>query len=215
MANLIIRECKEYLEFFLRWIPGGTGNALRYIYYKPRCRYMGQNVSIFPGCTIRGEKNIIIGNNVGIGLYAQLYAGKKENSGFIEIGDMTTLNSHVMLNADINGEIWIGKNVLIGPNVVFRASNHSFERKDMIIRQQGHKPGRIIVGDDVWIGANAVILPNIDVGIGAVIGAGSVVNKNVSTYTIVGGVPAKPIGKRSFTEKTSPIDKDLELLNDE
>jgi len=150
---------------------------------------MGRNVSILPGCTIRGEKNIIIGNDVGIGLYAELYASIEEDTGFLEIGDKTTLNSHVMLNADIKGEIRIGKNVLIGPNVVFRASNHSFERRDMIIRQQGHKPGRIIVGDDVWIGANAVI------------GAGSVVNKDVASYTIVGGVPARPIGKRSFTER--------------
>lgn len=92
--------------------------------------------------------------------------------------------------------IYIGRNVLIGPNVVFRASNHAFKRRDTIIRQQGHKPGRIIVGDDVWIGANAVILPNVDVGMGAVIGAGSVVNKEVASYTIVGGVPAKQIGTR-------------------
>jgi len=196
MAALIMHECKEFLEFFLRWIPGGTGNVLRRLYYKPRFRHMGKNVSIPPGCTIRGEKNIILGNNVGIGLYAQLYAGIKKNTGFMEIGDHTALNSYVMLNADTEGEIRIGKHVLIGPNVVFRASNHVFEGKDTIIRQQGHNPGRIIVGDDVWIGANAVILPNVDVGKGAVIGAGSVVNKDVASYSIVGGVPAKQLGKR-------------------
>lgn len=196
ITALIMRECKEYLEFLLRWIPGGTGNVLRCLYYKPRFRHMGRNVSIPPGCTIRGEKNIILGNDVKIGLYAQLYAGIQENTGFLEIGDKTMLNSYVMLNADIKGEIRIGKNVLIGPNVVFRASNHRFERRDMVIRQQGHKPGRIIVGNDVWIGANAVILPNVDVGMGAVIGAGSVVNKDVASYTIVGGVPAKRITVR-------------------
>lgn len=196
IAASIMHECKEYLEFLLRWIPGGTGNVLRRLYYKPRFRHMGRNVSIPPGCIIRGEKNIILGNNVGIGLYAQLYAGIEEGTGFIEIGENTALNSYVMLNADIEGEIRIGKNVLIGPNVVFRASNHAFKRRDTIIRQQGHKPGRIMVGDDVWIGANAVILSNVNVGTGAVIGAGSVVNKDVASYTIVGGVPAKQIGKR-------------------
>ena len=101
-----------------------------------------------------------------------------------------------MINADIGGEIRIGKNVLIGPNVVFRASNHVFKRRDTIIRKQGHNSGRIIVGDDVWIGANAIILANIEVEMGSVIGAGSVVNRDVRSYTIVGGVPAKPIGKR-------------------
>ena len=96
---------------------------------------------------------MILGNNVGIGLYAQLYAGIEEGTGFIEIGENTALNSYVMINADIRGEIRIGKNVLIGPNVVFRASNHVFEKRDLIIRKQGHKSGRITVGDDVWIGA--------------------------------------------------------------
>lgn len=196
MLKLITRECKEYLEFLLRWIPGGTGNVLRRLYYKSRFRHMGRNVSILPGCTIRGEKNIILRNNVGIGLYAQLYAGIEEGTGFIEIGDNTALNSNVNINADIGGEIRIEKNVLIGPNVVFRASNHVFIRRDTIIRKQGHNPGRVIVGDDVWIGANAVILPNVNVGTGAVIGAGSVVNKDVVPYSIVGGVPAKQIGKR-------------------
>ena len=182
--------------FFLRWVPGGTGTRLRVWYYKPRFRYMGRNINIPAGCVIRGEKNIILGNNVGIGLYGQLYAGIEEGTGFIEIGENTALNSYVMLNADKGGEIRIGKNVLIGPNVVFRASNHVFERRDIIIRQQGHKPGRIIIGDDVWIGGNAVVLPNVDVGTGAVIGAGSVVTKDVASYAIAGGVPAKQIGKR-------------------
>jgi len=197
VAELIRREFKEYLEFFLRWIPGGTGSRLRRLYYKPRFRYMGRNINILPGCTIRGERNIICGDNVGIGLYAQFYAGIQEGSGFIEIGNNTTFNSCVMLNADTGGVILIGRNVLIGPNVVFRASNHAFGRRDMIIRDQGHKSGRIIVGDDVWIGANAVILPNVDVGTGAVIGAGSVINKEVAPYTIVGGVPAKQVGVRA------------------
>ena len=196
ITALIMHECKEYFEFILRWIPGRTGNVLRRLYYKPRFRHMGRNVSILSGCTIRGEKNIILGNNVGIGLYAQLYAGIQEGTGFIEIGENTALNSYIMLNADIGGEIRIGKNVLIGPNVVFRASNHVFERRDTIIRQQGHNLGRIIVGDDVWIGTNAVILPNVDVGTGAIIGAGSVVNKDIPAYAVAGGVPAKQIGKR-------------------
>ena len=157
---------------------------------------MGRNVGIPPGCTIRGEKNIILGNNVRLGLYAQLYAGLEEGTGFIKIGENTALNFYVMLNADTGGEIRIGNNVLIGPNVVFRASNHAFERRDIIIRKQGNKPGRITVRDDVWIGANAVILPNVEVGTGAVIGAGSVVTKDVASYTIAGGVPAKQIGSR-------------------
>ena len=56
--------------------------------------------------------------------------------------------------------------------------------------------GDIIIGNDVWIGYEAVILSGITIGDGAIIGTRAVVTKDVPPYTIVGGVPAKPIRKR-------------------
>ena len=102
-----------------------------------------------------------------------------------------------MINADCGGFIEIGDNCLIGPNVVLRTSNHVFSDRNVPIREQGHIPGRIIIRDDVWIGANVVLLPDVSVGRGAIIGAGSVVTKNVDDYAIVAGVPAKQIGSRN------------------
>lgn len=61
--------------------------------------------------------------------------------------------------------------------------------------------GDIIIGNDVWIGYEAVILSGVTIGDGAVIGCRAVVTKDVPPYTIVGGVPAKPIRKR-FDEET-------------
>jgi len=55
---------------------------------------------------------------------------------------------------------------------------------------------RVIVGNDVWIGHAAILLPGVTVGDGAVIGAGAVVSRDVAPYTVVGGVPARPIRKR-------------------
>ena len=55
----------------------------------------------------------------------------------------------------------------------------------------------IVINDYVWIGTRAMILPNVELGEGVVVCAGAVVTKNVSPYTIVGGVPAREIGKRS------------------
>lgn len=55
---------------------------------------------------------------------------------------------------------------------------------------------RVIVGNDVWIGHAAILLPGVTVGDGAVIAAGTVVSRDVAPYTIVGGVPARPIRKR-------------------
>ncbi len=60
--------------------------------------------------------------------------------------------------------------------------------------------GNIVVGNDVWIGYEAVILAGVTIGDGAIIGARAVVTKDVPPYTIVGGVPAKPIRKR-FNEE--------------
>ena len=61
--------------------------------------------------------------------------------------------------------------------------------------------GDIIIGNDVWIGYETVILAGVTIGDGAIIGARAVVTKDVPPYTIVGGVPAKPIRKR-FPQET-------------
>lgn len=61
--------------------------------------------------------------------------------------------------------------------------------------------GDIVIGNDVWIGYEAVILSGVTIGDGAIIGTRAVVTKDVPSYTVVGGVPAKPIRKR-FDEET-------------
>ena len=101
-----------------------------------------------------------------------------------------------MINARGKGKIFIGNNVLIGPNVVLRSSTHSFESIEKPVIDQGMEYGEIIIHDDVWIGSNAVILPNCRIGKGAIVAAGAVVTRNVDSYTVVGGVPAKLIKKR-------------------
>ena len=56
---------------------------------------------------------------------------------------------------------------------------------------------KIIIEDDVWIGRNAIVMPGIKIGKGSIIGAGSVVTRNVESFSVVGGVPAKLIKKRN------------------
>ena len=60
--------------------------------------------------------------------------------------------------------------------------------------------GDIVVGDDVWVGQRAIIMSGVNIGQGAVIGAGAIVTKNVPPYAIVGGIPAKVIRYR-FSEE--------------
>jgi acetyltransferase-like isoleucine patch superfamily enzyme len=64
------------------------------------------------------------------------------------------------------------------------------------MNQQPHKYEKIRIEDDVWIGANVTILKGVNIAEGAVVGAGAVVTKNVPSYSIVAGVPAKIVGSR-------------------
>ena len=64
------------------------------------------------------------------------------------------------------------------------------------IKEQGYREADIIIEDDVWIGANSVITSGVHVGKGAIIGAGSVVTKNIPSYAIAAGTPAKVIKQR-------------------
>ena len=77
---------------------------------------------------------------------------------------------------------------MIGPNVSIPGANHNFESINVPMNMQGNTIKGTIIEDDVWIGANSVILDGIAIGKGSVIGAGSVVAKDVEPYSIVGGV---------------------------
>jgi galactoside O-acetyltransferase len=194
--HLLYSELNEWIVHILRWLPGHCGVILRYHYYKNLLGGCGRKVVIETGCYIRECKNIVLGNTIGLGLYSQIYAAGKGKERII-ISDNVYLNSNVMINADQGGRIEIGRNCIIGPNVVFRTSDHLFSRKEIPIREQGHNPGTIIVKDDVWIGANVSVLGNVTIGKGAIVAAGAVVTKDIEEFTIVGGVPAKQIGGRS------------------
>ena len=111
----------------------------------------------------------------------------------IEIGEF----SEIGLNAYLNRDVKIGKNVLMGQNVTILTTNHEFENPSIPIQEQGVRERKTVrVCDDVWIGANSIILPGITIGSGAVIGAGSVVTKDIPPFVIVAGNPARVIRRR-------------------
>ena len=111
----------------------------------------------------------------------------------IEIGR----NSGIGINAKITSSTIIGDNVMMGPNVSIFTTNHKFARTDIPMVMQGEDEVKsVTIQNDVWIGANVIILPGVTIGEGAIIGAGSVVTKDVEEYTIVAGNPAKVIKKR-------------------
>ena len=94
-------------------------------------------------------------------------------------------------------QVVIGDNVSIAPNVVFvveSGANNGNEINSLpYVRDHLTITAKIIVEDEVWIGANVTILPGVTVGRCSIIGAGSVVTKNIDPYSIYAGVPAKKI----------------------
>jgi acetyltransferase-like isoleucine patch superfamily enzyme len=111
------------------------------------------------------------------------------------IGENTYINGG-MLIAGEKSRIVIGKNCLLSYNIHIRTSSHNFKEKKRLIREQGNFEKDIIIGDDVWIGHGAQVFPGVTIGEGAVVAAGAIVTKDVKSYEIVAGVPAKKIGER-------------------
>lgn len=172
--------------------PGATGYALRRWYMSHRIGVCGLRVTIGPRSTFDGLANIRFGADVACGAGAFFAA----EGGIIEIGDRVSFNTNVHVNASNGRSIQIGRNTLVGPNVVLRSANHKFDRTDLPIRDQGHVPGDIVIEDDVWLGANVVVVGNVRIGQGAVIAAGAVVTRDVPRMAVAGGVPARVLKMR-------------------
>ena len=123
-------------------------------------------------------------------------------AGNISIGDRTFLNTHIRFGCP-DDPVTIGRNCLIGPNVMFETTEHGLVYISNKGRSRYNRP--IIVEDEVWIGAGAIILSGVTVGRGAVVAAGAVVTKDVPPMKLVAGVPAK-ITKEIEPETQSPVD---------
>jgi maltose O-acetyltransferase len=113
-------------------------------------------------------------------------------------------NSQIGANSRIGPNVTIGNDVLMGPDCILMTTSHAFENPNVPIREQGALEIRPIkIGNDVWIGTRVVILPGVTVGDGAVIGANSLVTKNIPPLTIVGGAPARLIRRRGERLETT------------
>jgi len=113
--------------------------------------------------------------------------GKASN---IEIGIGTFLNTDIRFGCP-KEKIIIGNNCLIAPRVCFETVGHGLKFDSAKGRGVNSKP--IVVEDEVWIGCGAIILQGVTIGKGSVVAAGSVVNKNVPSGCVYGGIPARLI----------------------
>lgn len=149
-------------------------------------------VGYIPSHLIRNSfyrlSGIKIGKQSTFHMWANFFQPKN-----IKVGKGTIIGDHVFLDGRDN--ITIGDNVDIASQVLIYNSEHNLNDPNFTADY-----GKVVVSDFVFIGPRVIILPGVKIGKGAVIAAGAVVTKDVSSYKIVGGVPAKVIGERPFKE---------------
>lgn len=189
----LIHRLRSAIDAILgSWPATMGGQYLRYFFWKDRFASCGGGVRFGDQLVVIGFPAIRIGEGTSIMSGSYFYAHDSSN---LVIGSRCAFNHNVFLGAS-EGEIIIGDDVLIGPNVVLRADDHVFARTDVPIRSQGHRPGRIVIGDDVWLAANVVVTSGVTIGNGCVVGAGSIVTHDLPPMTVCVGNPARPIRSR-------------------
>ena len=156
-------------------------------------------------------KNAITDSSITVGDYTMYNDFVNDPTGF----EKNNVLYHYPINHD---KLFIGKfcSIACGAKFLFNSANHTlaslstypfplffdeWELEKTNVTEAWDNKGDIIVGNDVWIGYEAVVLAGVMIGDGAIIGTRAVVTKDVPPYTVVGGVPAKPIRKR-FNDET-------------
>jgi len=160
---------------------------------RPKLRSCGEGVKIYPLAKITLPHMVDLGNHCRIGDFVFIFAGEG-----VIIGEHTDVQPHTVFWG--GGLTIIGSRVSTGPGTVFLSATYSHAKGLKMVDGLGEGSakaigGKLVIGDDVYIGARSVIMP-VTIGEGAVIGAGSFVNKNVDPWGIYVGSPAKKIGER-------------------
>lgn len=153
---------------------------------------IGNNVEINALCKV----GVTIGNNVTIldntiiectGVIRSLGEG-------LIIGDNVGISQNCFIQ--VRGLVQIGSNVMLGPGISIFSENHGTSDLNTPMINQAEIRIGVKIENNVWVGANSTILDGVIVGEGAIVAAGSLVNKNVPAFAVVGGVPSKIIKYR-------------------
>ena len=164
----------------------GGGNFIFRHLVKGAFKSCGKNVHFSPINSRFSYHSISIGNDVYIGPYAMF--------------------------SSIKG-ITIGNKVLFGPHVYIMGGDHNYREIGQYMfdvkRKRDDDDLPVVIEDDTWIGCNVTILKGVTIGRGAIVSAGSLVTKDVPSYAIVGGVPAKILKYRFSEDQISEHEKIL------
>jgi len=209
----------ELIMLFTSWVPGALGLVLRKTLYPSILGKVGGNVVFGQGVAIRHGQKITIGDGVIIDDSAVLDAKGSSNTGIV-IGDNTIVSRNAVLSCK-NGDISIGTGCTVGMNTLIHAMEGSnvamgdyvligafcyfigsgpygTQSLEQPFKKQGMIPqGGISISDNVWFGSHVQILDGVSILSGSIIGASTVVNKDIAEFDVVAGVPMKILKNRN------------------
>lgn len=177
---------------------GGWVSLRARIHGSPRQVYVekGSFVQEYASLACKGSGTKI---EIGSGTFINPYAKLNTTGGFIKIGKDCCIHSFCVLYGA--GGLTIGDHVRMATHAIVVGGNHGFDNPDLPLHEQEGTAKGIAIGDDVWIGAGAIILDGVTIGAHSVIGAGSVVTKDIPAESVAMGVPAKVTRKRGDAKK--------------
>jgi len=167
-ALLSIEMWQWYIALF-GWIPGRAGSVLRGLAYRPFLKRAGRPVFFGEHVRITSPENL-------------------------DIGDWGAAGHYTFLNA--TGGIKIGAWAAVTHRCILNTVNHVYEDPEAPVRLQGLEVAPIVVEDDAWLGSGVYVMPGVTIGRGAIVGANSVVTRDIPAYSIAAGIPARPIRRR-------------------
>ena len=218
---------EQFILGLCSWVPTVLGIGLRALAYRAIMTLNG-TPAIEAGVRIAHAGGVHLGKSVYLDQGVYLHALPNG----ITIGDNTFIMHHTMLHVfnfrglpqagitigrncflgEYNvirgqGGVHIGNDVYTGPMVQMVAVNHVYQDATRPIREQGITAQGIVIEDDVWIGANATIVDGVTIGKGSIIGAGSVVTRDIPPYSIAVGTPAQPVKDRRELSSNHRLDE--------
>lgn len=150
----------------------------------------GQGVYIGLHCALKGKNNITLEDSVTVRPYAQIWS-----VGTVRIGRGSEIGERCRIS--IANSLNMGEKVLLSPNVYITDCDHEYCNLEVPVIDQGvvQRGQTVSIGDGSYIGINAVIVDNVKIGKHCVIGANSVVTKDVPDYCVAVGSPSRVIKK--------------------
>ena len=186
----------------------GVFGILQLIVFKLKTKLLFSKARLirFP-IIVRGKKNIDFGNNLTTGVGCRIEAFSKKSKKVIIFGKNVQINDYVHITA--MKRVIIGDNVLMASKIYISDCTHGFyggtiedSNPNQIPIERSYNISEVIIEENVWIGEFVSILPGVSIGKGAIIGANSVVTKNIPKYSIAVGSPAKVIKEYNFKTNT-------------